>query len=93
MVAEIRDPTGDNGKGVGGTVPETRRDRTTETARDLMADKVVNLVGEIELKAEAEVCEGVMVTTSTPPPNNTGRKCEAAVRTAGKEVGWRRGND
>ena len=62
------------GKEWGGTVPETRRDRTTETARDLMADKVVNLVGEIEIKAEAEVCEGVMVKTSTPPPQQYGQK-------------------
>ena len=47
MVADIGDPTGDNGKGAGETVPETRRDRTTGTAQDLAADEVVTLVGDI----------------------------------------------
>ena len=55
MVAEIKDPTGDTGKEAGGKVPETRRDRTTGTARDLVADEVVTLVVEMEIMAEAEV--------------------------------------
>ena len=67
MVAEIGDPTGDTGKGSGETAPETWRARTTGTAQDSVADKVVTLVGEMEITTEAEVCEGVMVTTTTPP--------------------------
>ena len=68
MLAEIGDPTGDTGKGAGGTVPETQRDRTTGTAQDLVAEKVVTLVEETEITAEAEVRKGEMVTTATPPP-------------------------
>ena len=58
MVEDIRDPTGDTRKGAGETVPETRRDRTMEMARDLVSDEVVTLVGEMEITAEAEVSEG-----------------------------------
>ena len=53
---------------------------------------MVTLVGEMKITAEAEVREGLMVPTPTPPTKK-GRKCGAAVRTFGKEVGWRRGND
>ena len=66
MVAEIRDPKEDTGKGVWETVAETRRERTTGTERDLVADEVVTLVGEMEITAEEEVREGGMVTTPTP---------------------------
>ena len=67
MVAEIRDPTGDTGKGAGETVPETRRERTTGTAQDLVADEVVILVGKrTEITVEAEVRKGEMITTPTP---------------------------
>ena len=61
------DPTGDTGKGVGETVSETWRDRTTGTAQDSVAGELVTLVGEMEITAEAEVREGVMVTTPTSP--------------------------
>ena len=71
MVAEIRNPTGNTGKGEGETVPENRRERNMGTLRDLVADKVFNLVGETEITAEAEVCEGEMVTTQTPQPGQT----------------------
>ena len=84
---------GDTGKGAGETVPETRRDRTKGTAQDAVVDKVVTLMGEMEITAEAEVHEGDMVTTPIPPPTKTDRKCGAAIRTVGKEVGRRRGND
>ena len=47
MVAEIRDPTGNTGKGAGETVSETWRDRTMGTAQDLVVEKVVTLVGEM----------------------------------------------
>ena len=68
MVAKIGDPTGDTGKGAGGTVPETRRKKTTRTAQDSVADKAVTLVGDrTEITAEAEVREGGMLTTPTPP--------------------------
>ena len=92
-MAEIGDPTGGTGKGAGETVPETQRDRTTGTARDLLADEVVTLVGEMKITAEAEVREGVMVSTPTPPQKKTGRKFGAAVRTVRKEVGWCRWNN
>ena len=92
MLAEIRDPMGDTGTGVGGTVPETQRDITTGIVQYLVVDEVVTLVEETEITAEAEVREGSMVTTPTPLIN-TGRKFGAAVRTVGKEVGRRRGND
>ena len=46
MVADIRDPTGNTGKGEGGTVAETWRDRTTRMAHDLEADKAFILVGD-----------------------------------------------
>ena len=56
-----------------------------------MADEVVTLVGEIEITVEAEVREGGMVTTPTPPPTTkTDRNCGVAARTVGKEVGRRR---
>ena len=58
MVTEIRDPTGDTGKGAGKTVPETQRDRTAGTARDSVVYEVVAMVGEIEITAEAEVRKG-----------------------------------
>ena len=53
---------------------------------------MVTLVGEMKITAEAEVHEGEMVTTP-PHPTNTDRKCGAEVRTVGKEVDWRIGND
>ena len=62
MMAEIRDPTGNTGIGAGETVQDTMRDRTTVTARDLVTDEVVTLVGE----KKADVREGGMVTTPTP---------------------------
>ena len=85
MVAEIGDPTGDTGKGAGKTAPETWRDRTTRKKRDLVAEKVVTLVGEMEIMAEVEVREGEMVTTPTPPPpprraENAGRRSELLGR-------------
>ena len=46
MVADIGDPTGETGIGEEDTVPETQRNRTTGTARFLVADEVVTLVGE-----------------------------------------------
>ena len=81
MVVEIGDPTRDNGTGAGETVPETWRDRTTETAQYLVADEVVTLVEEMEITAE--VRKGEMVTTPTPPPRqaeNTGRRSELSGR-------------
>ena len=88
MVAEIGYPTGDTGKGAGGKVTETRRDRTTGTAQDLVAYKVVTLVEDrTGITLEAEVHEGGMVTTPTPSPNRTDIECVAAVRTAGMEIG------
>ena len=70
MVEDIRDPTGDTGKGVGVTVQETWRDRTMVTTQDSVVDAAVPMVGErTEITAEAEVCEGEMV----PPPPPTGR--------------------
>ena len=94
MVAEIGDPTGDTGTGAGETLSETHRDRTMGAAQNLVAEKVVPLMVEMEITVKAEVREGGMVTTPTPPPStNTGRKCGAAVRSVGKEVGWRRGNN
>ena len=92
MGADIGDHAGDTGKGSGETVPETWRERTTGTARELVADKVVTLVVDMEITAEAEVSKGEMVTTPTPP-TKTGGKCGAAVRTVKKEVGRRRGKD
>ena len=47
---------------------------------------------ETVLTAEAEVHKGAMVTLPNPP-TKTGKKCGAAVRTVGKEVGPRRKND
>ena len=73
-------------------VPEPRRDRTAGTARDLVADEVITLVGEMEITAEADVSKGEMVTTPTNP-TKTDEKCRAAVRTVGMEVGWRRGKN
>ena len=57
-----------------------------------MADEVATLVVDMEITAEAKMREGEMVTTPTPP-TKTGRKCGAAVRTVGKEVGWCIGSD
>ena len=69
MVADIGDPTGDTGTGAGHTVPETQRDRTTETAQYSVAYGVVTLVEETGITAEAEVREVEMVTTPTTPPD------------------------
>ena len=80
MVEEIRDPTGDTGKGEGGTVPETRRDRTTGTAQDFVVEEAVTLGGDRKkITAEAELREGEMVTTPPPPlgrAENVGRRPE-----------------
>ena len=69
MVADIRDPTEDTGKGEGGTVlGRNLRDRTTGAVQDEVAVEAVTLVGDrMGIKLEAEVREGVMVTTQTPP--------------------------
>ena len=66
MVADIGDPTEGTVKVEGGTVPETWRDRTMVKARDLVANKVVTLVGNMEIKVEAEVRKGETVTKPTP---------------------------
>ena len=47
IVADIRDPIGDTGKGGRETVQESWRNKTTETTRDLVADNEVTLVGEM----------------------------------------------
>ena len=62
---DIRDPTGDTGTGAGATVKETRRNSTTGTAQDLVAD-----VMEVETgtTVEAAVRGEAMVQTPTPPP-------------------------
>ena len=73
MLAEIGDPTGDTGTGAGEMVPETWRDRTTGTARDLVVEEVVTLVGDMEITAEVEVREGEMVT-KPPTPHQEGQK-------------------
>ena len=84
-MAEIWDPTGDTEKGARETVPKTQRDRTTGMAQDLVADEAVILVEDkTEITVEAEVREGGMVTTPTPPPGRTenlGRQSE--------QLGWR----
>ena len=88
-VADIGDPTGDTGTGLGVTVKETWRDSIIGTAKDLVAD-----VAEVDTgtTAEAVVCEGAMVQTPTPH-TKTGRNFGAAVRPARKEVGRRIKND
>ena len=84
MMANIRDPTGDIGKGSWEMVLKNRRDRTMGTAWDLVAGKVVTLVGEMEIPAKAKVSEEGMVTTPTPPPprraENAGRRSELSGR-------------
>ena len=69
MVTDTGDTTGDTGTRAGETVQETQGGRTTGTARDLVADEVVTLVEEMEITMEAEVHQGAMVTTQTPPPH------------------------
>ena len=50
------------------TVPETRRDRIMGTAQYLVAEEMFTLVRDrTDITAEAEVREGVMVKTPTPP--------------------------
>ena len=66
MVADIGDPSGGTGTGVGDTVPETQRDRTTGMVRYLVADEVVTLVEGMGITAEAAVREGDMVQTPNP---------------------------
>ena len=61
MASESRDPTGDTGTGADITDIGTRRLRT---AQDLVADVVE---AETLITAEAEVREGAMVQTPTPP--------------------------
>ena len=87
--SEIGDPMGEIGTGAGVTVKETQKDSITETAQDLVTDMV-----EVDTvkTAGVEVREGAMVQTPTPPTKK-GRKFGAAVRTVGKEVGWRINND
>ena len=84
MVADIGDPMGDTGTGAGDMVPETHRDSTKGTAQDLVANEVVTLVEETGITAEAEVREGGMVTTPTPPPprraENAGQRSELSGR-------------
>ena len=86
MASEIRDPTGDTGKGAEITAIGTRRHRT---ARYLVADGAEVETGTT---AEAAVHEGAMVQTPTPP-TNMGRKLGAVDRPVTKEVGRRRQND
>ena len=92
MVAEIGDPTRVTGTGAGETIKGNQRDSTMGMAQDLVADKVVTLVEETVITAEAPVHERAMVQTPTPP-TKTGRKLGAVVRAVGKEVVRRRNND
>ena len=88
MVAEIKNPMGETGKGAGEAVPETSRDRTTGTAQDLVADEALILVRyRTEITAEAEVREGEMATTTTPPPPPKGCTENAGQRS--ELSGWR----
>ena len=57
----------------------------------MVVDEVVTLVEETVIMAEAEMREGATVKTPTNT-TKTGRKRGEAVRTVGKEVGWRRNN-
>ena len=59
------------GKERGGGIPgRNRRDRTTGVAQDAVAEEAVTfVVDRTEITAEAEVREGLVVTTLTPPQN------------------------
>ena len=61
MASEIKDPTGDTGKGA--DIPAIRN-RRYRTARYLVTDR---LEVETETTSEAAVCEGAIVQTPTPP--------------------------
>ena len=58
---------GDNGTQAGDTVTENQKDSTAGTVQYLVADEMVTLGEETGITAEAEVHEGVMVQTPTPP--------------------------
>ena len=84
MVAEIGDLIEDTGKGAGGTVPETWRNRTTGTAQDLVVEKAVTLVRyRMKISLEAKVRKGRMVTTPTTPPHKDGYR----IRGDGQKCG------
>ena len=85
MASEIRDPTGDTGKGAEITAIGTRRHRTAQYSVEVVVE------AETVTTAEAAVRKGAMVQTPTPP-TKTGRKCGAVVRTVRKEVGRIRKN-
>ena len=87
MASESRDPTGDTGPGAEFTDIETQR---LITAQFSVADVAE---AEMEIAAEAAVCEVAMVQTQPPPPTNTDRKLGAADRTVAKEVRRHRRND
>ena len=80
---EHRHPTGEPGTGED---IETQRSRTDPY---LAADVAAAETGKT---AEAEVGVGEMVQPN-PPPTKTDRNLGEAVRTEGKEVGWRRRDD
>ena len=79
MSSENRHPTGDTGTGA------VIRNWRIRAAQDLVAEVAA---AETDITAEAEVGEGTMVQTPTPP-TKTDRKLGAAVRTDAKEVGRR----
>ena len=83
MAEEIGYPMGDTGTGAEIAAIETWRHSITGTAQDLVADVV-----EIEAvtTAEAEVREGAMVQTPTPPPHQDRQKNRGGGQT-GREGG------
>ena len=91
MVTEIRDPTGDTETVVGDTVQETQRDSTKVTVQYSVADKVVTLMEETRITADAEVRERAMVKTTTPPHQDgqkiwgSGQNCQEGGRPEYKE--------
>ena len=74
IVAEIVDSTRDTGTEAGETVLETWRDKIKGPVQDLVVDEVVTLVEEMEITMEAEVHQGAMATTQTPPPQQDAKK-------------------
>ena len=66
-------------------------DRPMVAAHDAVSEEVAMLVGgdSMGTTEEAEVHEGVLVTTPIPP-TKTDIECGAAVRTIGTEVGRRK---
>ena len=88
------DSTRDTGTEAGETVLETQREKNHRTGAGFGGGRGGHSGGRDGNNGGGGGASGGNGNNTNPsPPTKMQRKCRAAVRTTGKEVGQRRGND